>query len=222
MRTPRTAIRVSAYGVVLLLAAGCGTTQAATPSAGGSAGAASSAHEAEGHDKGHEKGHDKGPDTEHAEGHAGAHGDGGQRSGPSEAAAMICTDEIAEAVRRSFDLEAVPERHDTWEAPHYQCDYHVGGSRLHVSVHDAEDAAAGRAYFRDTRGEVPGVATIKGVKSFGFPAFESPDGLVGMMKDGKTLLFDAQEVPAGDLPRGFTRTEVAYSVAAAVMGCWTE
>jgi len=210
MRTPRTAIRLSAYGVVLMLGAGCGTTDAATPSAGGSADAASSlaghAHEEAGHD----------------EGHAAAHGDGGQPSGPSEAAAMICTDEIAEAVRRSFALDTVPERHDTWEPPHYQCDYHVGGSRLHVSVHDAEAAAAGRAYFRDTRGGLPGVTTIKGVKSFGFPAFESRDGLVGMMKDGKTLLVDAQEVPAGDLPRGFTRTEVAYSVAAAVMGCWTE
>lgn len=204
MRTPRATTRVSAYGVVLLLAAGCGTTEAATPGAGGSAGADSSS-------------------AAHAqEGHGEAHGDAGQPDGPSEAAAMICTDEIAEAVRRSFALETVPERHDTWEPPHYGCDYHVGGNRLHVSVHDAKAAEEGRAHFRDARSALPGVATIKGIKSFGFPAFQSSNGVVGMMKDGKTLLVDAQEIPAGDLPSGFTRTEVAYSVAAAVMGCWTE
>ena len=136
---------------------------------------------------------------------------------------MICSDEIAEAVRRSFALDTVPERHDTWEAPHYTCDYHLGGdTRLHLSVHDAEVAREGRLHYRQTRAGVLGAETIKGVKNFGFPAFESRTGVVGFLKDGKTLLVDAAEVPAGEVPPGFTRTEVAYAVSAAVIACWTE
>jgi hypothetical protein len=58
--------------------------------------------------------------------------------------------------------------------------------------------------------------------SFGFPAFETPRGDVGFIKDDKTLWVDATRLSGGDLPTGQTRQDVAYGVAAAVIGCWTE
>jgi hypothetical protein len=58
--------------------------------------------------------------------------------------------------------------------------------------------------------------------SFGFPAFETPRGDVGFIKDDKTLWVDATRLRATDLPKGRTRQDVAYGVAAAVIGCWTE
>ena len=56
----------------------------------------------------------------------------------------------------------------------------------------------------------------------GLPSFATPDGNVAFLKDGKTLRVDASGLPATTLPQGSSNGEVAYAVAAAVVGCWTE
>jgi hypothetical protein len=58
--------------------------------------------------------------------------------------------------------------------------------------------------------------------SFGLPAFDSADGTVVFLKDGKVLSVDARKVAHRDLPKGFSREGVAYAVASAVIGCWSE
>ena len=91
-----------------------------------------------------------------------------------------------------------------------------------MTVQDATVQKEGRAYFADLRASLPGAKRLTGVEGFGFPSFETPDGDVVFLKDGKTLHVDASSLPSGALPAGYTRPEAAYSIASSVIACWTE
>lgn len=144
--------------------------------------------------------------------------------GPSEPARMICTDEIAEAVKRTFELDAMPAGEDGWSAHDrtYSCRYDVPGGPLDLSVQDALDEKTGRAHYAALKRSLPGSANLTGMENFGFPAFATTAGDVVFLKDGKTLHVDATALDRADLPERFSRQDTAYSVASAVIACWTE
>ncbi|WP_151083641.1 hypothetical protein [Nocardioides cynanchi] len=143
-------------------------------------------------------------------------------SKPSEAASMICSSEIRDAVRRVFQLSEAPTGRPSWSHQVFGCTYPVAHGELRMSVKDLDVAGPGRAYFDDLRTSLAGASAIKGVAAFGFPAFETPQGDVVFLKDHKTLRVDATRVAAADLPQGTNRQDAAYGVAAAVIACWTE
>lgn len=143
-------------------------------------------------------------------------------AGPSQAARMVCSEEIRDAVARTFELAQAPRATGDWSHLVFTCRYPLPGGPLILSVQDARNEHAGRAYFTGLRSRLTGARDIEGVESFGFPAFETPDGNVAFVKDGKTLRVDASNVAEASLPADFTRSEAAYGVAAAVIGCWTE
>lgn len=148
-------------------------------------------------------------------------GVGGQ---PSETAALICSDEVQDAVKRSTTLKStpVPVRH--WDGTTLTCSYPVDGAVLTVAVRDdtADSATTGLGYFRSHRRDLADARPIQGILNLGFPAYESRAGQVVFIKDHKTLEVDASALPASAEPAGFTREEVAYGVASAVLACWSE
>jgi hypothetical protein len=141
---------------------------------------------------------------------------------PSAPARMICSDEIRDAVQHAFDLSTPPAATHRWSARVYTCTYRISGETLALSVKDSPDVGSGRAYYEALRSRVTGETPIRGVESFGFPSFETSDGTVVFLKDGKTLRVDATRLSRAAMPAGFTRVDAAYGVAAAVIGCWTE
>lgn len=143
-------------------------------------------------------------------------------SGPSAPAAMICSRETADAVRRTFALPADAAAEDGWRSPTYICDYALPHGTLRLSVRDLRAGTGATAWFDRVQRRTAGAHRITGLQSLGLPAFEARGGRVGFLKDGRTLLVDASGVPARDLPPGFSRTGVAYGVAAAVIACWSE
>ena len=145
-------------------------------------------------------------------------------NGPSRPAAMICSAETRDAVRRTFGLSSPPTSAHTWNERQrlYSCVYDVRGGRLTLSVKDAADVTAGRGYFGRLRSRLTGVQAIRGVQALGFPSYQSTTGQVVFLKDGKTLDVDAGRLPGSALPKGFSRAEAAYGVASAVIACWTE
>jgi hypothetical protein len=148
-----------------------------------------------------------------------------KHSGPSQTARMVCEEhEIRDAVKRSFQMSGEPTSTHTWSKADrvYSCRWSVPKGTLKMTVQDAGDPTAGRAWFDRLRGRLDGAQAIRGMDNFGFPAFQTRAGDVVFIKDGKTLHVDATGLPDASLPRGFTRPEVAYSVASAVIGCWTE
>lgn len=135
---------------------------------------------------------------------------------------MICGPEIQGAVKRTFALSSEPSSAKDWSNRLFSCDYQVPGGQLHLTVKDLSKALSGRAYFDTLRSQLAPVTRIVGMESFGFPAFETASGNVVFIKDHKTLRVDASKLPADALPDGFTRAETAYSVASAVVACWSE
>jgi hypothetical protein len=91
-----------------------------------------------------------------------------------------------------------------------------------MAVDDAKNAGEGRRRFAALRARTSRPHRIAGVASFGLPAFESSAGTVVFLKDGKVLSVDARRVAQRNLPKGFSREAVAYAVASAVIGCWSE
>ena len=142
--------------------------------------------------------------------------------GPSHTASLVCSDEIRGAVRRNLELTTTPVGRRSWSHRMFRCTYRFGDSRLRLSVKDLDTTGPGRAYFDHLRHRLAGASTIRGVASFGFPAFETPRGDVVFIKDDKTLWVDASRLGVSARPRGTSRQDVAYGVAAAVIGCWTE
>ena len=147
-----------------------------------------------------------------------------RQTGPSAAAAMICSLEIGQAIQRAFALPTVPTAEDGWNGKTYTCTYDLPSGGLALSVTDLDREPAGRDWFDSLSQRLDRARPIKGLQSLGFPAVETPGsvGSVAFLKDHKTLLVDAGDVAATDLPPGFSRTAAAYSVAASVIACWKE
>lgn len=143
-------------------------------------------------------------------------------SGPSATAKMVCSDEVAGAVVRSLTVRTAPPRHSAWANRTFTCTYVLAGGSLRLSVKDLTSLRAGQAWFAGLRKQLRSPSTIHGMSNLGFPAFQTPDGDVAFLKDGKVLLVDASNVSAALIPPGSTRTGVAYGVAAAVIACWKE
>ncbi|QNN51752.1 hypothetical protein [Nocardioides mesophilus] len=143
-------------------------------------------------------------------------------SRPSESAQMICSGETRDAVVRTFQLSDPPASSSTWSHQVFSCTYQLPEGDLKLSVHDATDEASGTTYFAQTRAEFDDADSIDGMQNFGLPAFQTTDGVVVFLKDGKTLRVDATGLSASAFPPGFSAEQSAYSVAAAVIACWSE
>lgn len=141
---------------------------------------------------------------------------------PSAAASMICDAEVAQSVQRTFALPTAPLGRHTWVDQTFRCQYQLPHSTLRLSVKDLDAEPQGGAHFVTLRHKSPGASPIRGLQNFGLPAFETPNGSVAFLKDHRTLLVNAEGVATRDLPPGFTRAAVAYSIAASVVACWSE
>lgn len=158
-----------------------------------------------------------------APGHEASGGHSSMSDGqPSAAASMVCGDEIAGAVRRTFKLPALPHRTAVWSDQVYRCTYALPGGDLSLSVADLAAAGPGRAWFDKLRNRLPGASTIVGMSNFGFPAYQTDRGDVVFLKDHKTLWVNATSVATTELPAKYTRTDAAYQIASAVIACWSE
>ncbi|WP_108252832.1 hypothetical protein [Planctomonas deserti] len=152
-----------------------------------------------------------------------AHGDAaaaGTQGEPSEAAAMICSPEIRDAIASVLALPAPVEGDDSYMHGHYACDYDLDGGPLELSVHEAADANEAQAYADSVRSDYGTAEDIEGLANLGFPAYRTAEGAVVFVKDSMVLVVDAREITvpeAGDAP---TRTDAAYQIATNVLACW--
>ena len=134
---------------------------------------------------------------------------------------MVCEDEIHDAVQQTFGLAALPAGTSTWQDGLFTCTYRLPSGPLTLTVNDALAAAGGRSYFNDLRDFDGAPPLLQGLQAFGLPSYETADGRVVFLKDGKTLAVDAGRLPKVAGPDGQSRTDVAYAVAADVIGCWS-
>ncbi|WP_306232015.1 hypothetical protein [Agrococcus beijingensis] len=153
--------------------------------------------------------------------HGGDSGDAVVAAEPSAAAQMICGGQVVTAVAAIFGIPGVDAPESSWQAPTYTCTFDIDGAPLELTVHDTADAAAGQAHF-DQLQESLGADDIEGLLGLGLPSFSTGEGVVGFLKDGRTLTVDATAVPDGFAGGSRTQEGAAYAVASAVLTCWVQ
>lgn len=141
---------------------------------------------------------------------------------PSETARMVCGSEIRRDLAQILKEPDLASGTATWHKSLYTCAYATRHGVVLVSVKDSPTLTSGHRYFEVVRDGLGGAHPITGLAAFGLAAFETTDGTVVFLKDGKTLQVDATRLPAVAGPAGQTRTDVAYAIAADVIGCWSE
>lgn len=141
--------------------------------------------------------------------------------GPSATSQMVCGPEIRGDVASILGLTTLPATSTTWSDHLYTCTYNLPAGRLVLTVKESPDAAGANAYFTALRQRTPMAATLDGAKGLGDPGFESPDGIVVITKDGKTLRVDATGMPAASGPDKIAPADLAYEITTDILGCWT-
>lgn len=141
--------------------------------------------------------------------------------GPSAAALMVCSKEIQEKIVQILALASAPGNGATWADKIFTCTYALPGGSLVLSVKEAADPDAARAYFQELQRGTVGAAPIEGLANLGFPAFQTPSTAV-FVKDNFVLSVDASALPEPLGPNQVTRAAFAYQVATTVLACWSE
>jgi len=130
---------------------------------------------------------------------------------------MICGEaaqDIAKVLGTTTTQPLVPK----WKDHVYSCDYVYPHGVMHLSVKQLDRATATGAYFRGLRSQLGERLVLNGL---GEGAFTTTHDSVVVRKDSKVLVVDTHALPAMFGTPPDTRTNVAISVAAAIMGCWT-
>ncbi len=145
----------------------------------------------------------------------------GHRPAPSASARLVCGPEIRGDVAQILSLASPVTGTSTWAGLLYTCTYRVPTGNLTLTVKDSRTLASGSASFRATLRHTKDAHRLVGLETFGLPSFETEDGIVSFLKDGKTLTVDASRLSPGRLGDR-SQADVAYAVAADVIGCWSE
>ncbi len=136
---------------------------------------------------------------------------------PSTISRMICRPETETKLEGVVGVSAAVSR-PTWVQHLYSCDYRYANGTMVLSVKEVSSWRQTMAYFAmvaKTLGKVTNLPNL------GQGAFQGHAGSVVVRKDWKILL-----VNVADLPNRFgsppaSANEVAASVAAAILSCWS-
>ncbi len=139
---------------------------------------------------------------------------------PSATAKMICSSEIKDSIKTQLKLSAAPQPTSSYANKIYTCSYPLAVGTLTLTVNDADNAKSGRAYFDKLQASLPTAANLKGALGLGLPAFQTPNGNIVFLKDGKTLRVDATKLPITFAPDKTHRLGLAYALATTVIACW--
>jgi hypothetical protein len=142
-----------------------------------------------------------------------------KEAGPSATAKMICGPEIRTDVAKVLALSARPPVTATWAHSLYTCTYRLPVGRLVISVKESGDVPSAHTYFTALRGNLGASHTLRGLSALGLPAYETTDGTVVFVKDDKTLHVDGTGLPR-NAANGESRTNLAYTIATDILGCW--
>ena len=137
---------------------------------------------------------------------------------PSQSSLMICATEGQTEIAATLGLKPARPVVGTWVKPDYSCTYMYGAGSMRLSVHEADDVAAAKAYYGAQEAKAHATTSNAGL---GQGTAVTKDGRVLVVKDNKVLEVDAREIPARFGSPAASRDDVALETAITVMGCWT-
>ena len=141
-------------------------------------------------------------------------------SQPSASARMVCADEGRREIATTVGVDIAQPLVGRWSNGLYSCDYVYGhGARMTLSVKALSTSAETTSYF-DTLGTRFGRG--KALRGLGQGAYQTANGSTVVRKDQLVLLVDVSQLPTAFGTPSSPRADVSLSVAATIMGCWTE
>jgi hypothetical protein len=139
--------------------------------------------------------------------------------GPSASTRMICASEAQHDLARTLGLAATSVSSPTWRSHVYSCRYRYADGAFTLSVYQRADADAAHATFAALGAQLTRRMELDGL---GEDAVTTADGSVLVQKDDDVLLVDIRALPPRFGVPPDSRANAAISIAATIMGCWTE
>jgi len=136
----------------------------------------------------------------------------------SDTTRMICADEAERDIAIATGVATTEPLQPTWRDHEYSCVYHYASGSMRLSVKQLSDSAATVRYFDRLVARLGARETLDGV---GQGASTTKTGAVVVRKDDKVLVVDVAGLPARFGVPADVRANVAVTVAATIMGCWT-
>lgn len=131
---------------------------------------------------------------------------------------MICASEAQHDIAATLGIKTTRPVVPTWANHEYACAYIYPTGTIRLSVKQLRDKASTDRYFAETVARRGARQKLEGLGQY---ASTTDDDAVVVNKDDKVLVVDVQGLPARFGIPADTRANVAESVAATIMGCWT-
>lgn len=138
---------------------------------------------------------------------------------PSATTKMICAPEAGRDIATALGTKTIRPVVATWKASNYSCQYAYRDGSFTLSVQQLPDTASTARYFTTLANTLGRDMLLTGL---GQDATTTTDGGVVVRKDNKVLTVDPRGLPARFGVPPDTRANVAITLAATIMGCWTE
>lgn len=132
---------------------------------------------------------------------------------------MICASEAQTDIAKTLGVGTIRRVEADWKAPRYSCDYEYGDGAFTLAVEQLADPTAAAQYYASLATRLGRRTALTGL---GEAATTTTGGAVIVRKDNSVLTVDPAQLPARFGKPPDTRANVAVSVAATIMGCWTE
>lgn len=132
---------------------------------------------------------------------------------------MICAPEAQADITKQLGVAPVRVETPTWREGSYSCTYRYEKGAMTLRVQQFANSPATDEFVRLTRAQLGTRTRLSGL---GQDAFTTRAHLVVVRKDTSVLTVDTRGLPATFGRPPDSRENVALTVAAVIMGCWTE
>jgi hypothetical protein len=136
----------------------------------------------------------------------------------SDTTRMICSEEAEEDIAISVGVKPTKPLRPAWRNHEYSCVYKYPSGSMRLSVKQLADTKSTVRYFN---GLVTSLGRRDALDGVGEGAFTTKKDSVVVRKDNKVLIVDVAGLPPRFGLPADVRANVAVSVAATIMGCWT-
>jgi hypothetical protein len=136
---------------------------------------------------------------------------------PSPIALQVCQHEAQRDINEVLGVKAKVSG-KTWAHHTYTCRYGYPNGSFTLSVKELSSWAQTHAYFRQLGVQLGSPHTLR---NLGQGAFRTANGDVAVRKDWKVLLVNVAGLPSPFGQPATSATDVAYTVADVILGCWS-
>lgn len=129
---------------------------------------------------------------------------------------MVCSPKTQREINEVLGVRATVSNR-TWVDHKYSCRYGYANGSFELSVKELSSWTQTLAYFHGLGNQI---GDTQSLRNLGEGAFRTSGGDVAVRKDWKVLLVDVSGLPSQFGAPPTSATDVAFTVADLILGCW--